>query len=171
MFFYNSCFFDDSADVGNLISCSSAFSKASLNIWKFTFTYCWGLAWTFLKPWVNQSVFLTELCICFEICLLVLPKTNLFSFLKSWADSGSTNQYSVNCFMAGGQHTLCHSISKMHILGEGPGENSLSLEMLPLSDSQLSNRPHVPWQKLTKGNSFCPLLMSLSEDFRVSFIL
>jgi len=31
-----SCFFDDTADVGNLISDSSAFSKSSLNIWKFT---------------------------------------------------------------------------------------------------------------------------------------
>ena len=30
------CFFDDSTDVGNLISDSSAFSKSSLNIWKFT---------------------------------------------------------------------------------------------------------------------------------------
>ena len=30
------CFFDDPADVGNLISGSSAFSKTSLNIWKFT---------------------------------------------------------------------------------------------------------------------------------------
>ena len=31
-----SCFFDDLVDVGNLISGSSAFSKTSLNIWKFT---------------------------------------------------------------------------------------------------------------------------------------
>ena len=31
-----SCFFNDPTDVGNLISCSSAFSKISLNIWKFT---------------------------------------------------------------------------------------------------------------------------------------
>ena len=31
-----SCFFGDPADVGNLISGSSAFSKTSLNIWKFT---------------------------------------------------------------------------------------------------------------------------------------
>ena len=31
-----SCFFDDPADVGNLISGSSAFSKINLNIWKFT---------------------------------------------------------------------------------------------------------------------------------------
>ena len=30
-----SCLFDDPMDVGNLISASSAFSKSSLNIWKF----------------------------------------------------------------------------------------------------------------------------------------
>ena len=37
MFFLElSHFFDDPADVGNLISGSSAFSKTSLNIWKFT---------------------------------------------------------------------------------------------------------------------------------------
>ena len=31
-----SCFFNDPAVVGNLISGSSAFSKSSLNMWKFT---------------------------------------------------------------------------------------------------------------------------------------
>ena len=31
-----SCFFNDPVDVGNLISGFSAFSKTSLNIWKFT---------------------------------------------------------------------------------------------------------------------------------------
>ena len=31
-----SCCFDDPADVGNLISGSSAFSKSTLNFWKFT---------------------------------------------------------------------------------------------------------------------------------------
>ena len=31
-----SCFFNDPADVGNMISGSSAFSKSSLNIWNFT---------------------------------------------------------------------------------------------------------------------------------------
>ena len=38
-----SCFFDDPADVGSLIFGSSAFSKTSLNIWKFTVN-------VFLKP-------------------------------------------------------------------------------------------------------------------------
>ena len=37
MFFLElSCCFDNPTDVGNLISGSSAFSKSSLNIWKFT---------------------------------------------------------------------------------------------------------------------------------------
>ena len=31
-----SCFFYDPVDVGNLMSGSSAFSKSSLNIWKFS---------------------------------------------------------------------------------------------------------------------------------------
>ena len=64
-----SCFFDEPADVGNLISGSSAFSKTSLNIWKFTvhvllnpglenfehyFTSMWdechcAVVWAFLK--------------------------------------------------------------------------------------------------------------------------
>ena len=30
------CFFSDPADVGNLVSGSSSFSKTSLSIWKFT---------------------------------------------------------------------------------------------------------------------------------------
>ena len=31
-----SCFFDDPADIGNMISGSSTFSKTSMNIWKFS---------------------------------------------------------------------------------------------------------------------------------------
>ena len=44
-----SCFFDDPADVGNLISSSSAFSKTSLNIWKFMVYILLILAWRFLS--------------------------------------------------------------------------------------------------------------------------
>ena len=36
VFLEHSHFFNDPTDVGNLISGSSAFSKSSLNIWKFT---------------------------------------------------------------------------------------------------------------------------------------
>ena len=43
-----SCFSHDSADVGNLISGSSAFSKFSLNIWKF-------MVQVLLKPGLENS--------------------------------------------------------------------------------------------------------------------
>ena len=42
-----SCFFYDPTDVGNLISGSSAFSKTSLNIWKFS-------VHILLKPWLED---------------------------------------------------------------------------------------------------------------------
>ena len=38
-----SCFFDDPADVGYLVSGPSAFSKTTLNIWKF-------MVYVLLKP-------------------------------------------------------------------------------------------------------------------------
>ena len=43
------CFFDDPVDVGNLISGSSAYSKSSLNIWKFTFHVLRCLDWRILS--------------------------------------------------------------------------------------------------------------------------
>ena len=43
-----SCFLDDPVDVGNLISGSSAFSKTSLNIWKF-------MVHVLLKPGLENS--------------------------------------------------------------------------------------------------------------------
>ena len=44
-----SCFFYDPMDVGNVISGSSAFSKSSLNIWKF-------LVHVLLKPSLELSI-------------------------------------------------------------------------------------------------------------------
>ena len=44
-----SCFFDEPMDVGNLISDSSAFSKISLNIWKFMVHVLLSLAWRILS--------------------------------------------------------------------------------------------------------------------------
>ena len=51
-----SCFFHDPADVGNLISGSSAFPKTSLNIWKFT-------VHVLLKPGLeNFEHYFTSMC-------------------------------------------------------------------------------------------------------------
>ena len=87
-----SCFFDDPAGVGNLFSGSSAFSKTSLNIWKFTvqvslkpglndfehyFTSVWdecscAVVWAFfgiafLWDW-NVCVYIhTHVCVCIHI--------------------------------------------------------------------------------------------------------
>ena len=44
-----SCFFDDPVDVGNLVSGSSAFSKTSLNIWKFMVYVLLKPAWRILS--------------------------------------------------------------------------------------------------------------------------
>ena len=53
-----SCFFDNPVDVGILISGSSAFSKTSLNIWKFTVDIL-------LKPGLEKMYF-TEIKIITE---------------------------------------------------------------------------------------------------------
>ena len=48
-----SCFYDDLVHVGNLISGPSAFSKTSLNIWKFT-------VHVLLKPGLEHERYFTS---------------------------------------------------------------------------------------------------------------
>ena len=58
VFLERSGFFNDPADVGNLISGSSAFSKTSLNIWKF-------MIHILLKPGLeNFEHYFTSVCCC-----------------------------------------------------------------------------------------------------------
>ena len=62
MFFLElSCFFNDPADVGNLIPYSSTFSKSSLNIWKF-------MVHVLLKPYLenfeNYFAIMRDECNC-----------------------------------------------------------------------------------------------------------
>ena len=74
-----SCFFNDLADVGNLISGSSAFSKTSLNIWKlftlkiFPFYYIDNLLISILSNGVNYLVspIVTNTGIVSDILLLL----------------------------------------------------------------------------------------------------
>ena len=59
------CFFDNPADVGNLISGSPAFSKTSLSIWKF-------MVHVLLKPGLeNFEHYFTSMCCCCCCCCQV----------------------------------------------------------------------------------------------------
>ena len=61
-----SCFFCDPVDVGNLISGSSAFSKSSLNIWKF-------MVHILLKPGLENlsiTLLVCEMSVCSSLNIL-----------------------------------------------------------------------------------------------------
>ena len=108
-----SCFFDDPADVGNLISGSSAFSKTSLNIWKFSvhvllkpglenfehyFTSLWDecncvVVWAFFGIaflWGGMKTDLFQSCghwWDFQICWHIECSTFTASSFKFWNSS------------------------------------------------------------------------------------
>ena len=108
-----SCFFDDPTDVGNLISGSSAFSKMSLNVWKFTihillkpvlesfehyFTSVWdecncAVVWAFfgiafLWNWVKTDLFQScGHCWAFQICWHFECSTFTTSSFRIWNSS------------------------------------------------------------------------------------
>ena len=113
MFFWNSFFFNDPMDVGNLISDFSAFSKSSLNIWKFTvhimlkpglenfehyFTRVWdecncAVVWAFfgiafLWDWNENSPFQScGHCWVFQICWHIECSTFTASSFRMWNSS------------------------------------------------------------------------------------
>ena len=108
-----SCFFYDPTDVGNLISVSSAFSKSSLNIWKFSvhkllkpcrenfehyFANMWDkcncvLVWTFfgiafLWDWNENGLFQScGHCWVFQICWHIERSTFTASSVRIWNSS------------------------------------------------------------------------------------
>ena len=75
-----SCFFDDPMDVGNLISGSSAFSKASLNIWKF-------MVHILLKPGLEH--FEHYFASVWDECNCAVVWTFFgIAFLRDWNENG-----------------------------------------------------------------------------------
>ena len=73
-----SCFLDDPADVGNLISGSSAFSKSSLNIWKF-------IVCVLLKPGSFTFVAcLSYLSLCTELWNIEVIPTTSITMVGNW---------------------------------------------------------------------------------------
>ena len=114
MFFLEfSCFFYDPMDVGNLISGSSAFSKSSLNIWKFSvhvllkpslenfehyFASMWDecnsvVVWTFFGIaflWDSTKIDLFQSCghcWVFQICWHIECSTFTASSFRIWNSS------------------------------------------------------------------------------------
>ena len=114
MFFWNSlAFFNDPTNVGNLISGSSAFSKSSLNIWKFTvhvllktglknfehyFASVWdecncALVWTsfgiaFLWNWNENWIFPScGHCWVLQLCWHIECRTLTVSSFRMWNSS------------------------------------------------------------------------------------
>ena len=88
MFFWDSCCFNDPTDVDNLISDSSAFSKSSLNIWKFTVHILFKLGLQtfehyFASIWdeCNCAAVWTFFCIAF---FGIEMKTDLFQSCGHW---------------------------------------------------------------------------------------
>ena len=116
---------------------------------------------TFLKPWTNHCVFLMEIFFLSYVnepmyflwdlpfFKMVSPKTKL------WLIIAQQTSVQINCFMAGGWHTLCHPISKMHVVGKGPGETPSALRWLSyLINSFLADIKHPV--RLAGGHSLSP---------------
>ena len=132
-----SCFFDDTTDVGNLISGSSAFSKSSLNIWKFTFhillkpglenfeyyfTRVWdecncAVVWTFFGIaffWVGMKTDLFQSCghcWVFQICWHIECSTLIASSFRIWNSSAGIPSLALALFtvMLPKAHLTSHS--------------------------------------------------------------
>ena len=75
-----SCFFDDPSDVGNLFSGSSAFSKTSLNIWKFMVH---GLLKPSLENFKHYITSMWDECNC-AVVLAFFGITFLWDWNENW---------------------------------------------------------------------------------------
>ena len=132
-----SCFFDDLMDVGNLISGSSAFSKSTLNIWKFLvhvllkpclenfehyFASVWdecncavvwhSLAWPFLGIGMRTDLFQSyDHGWVFQICWHIECSTSTATSFKIWKSSTGIPSLSLALFvvMLPEPHLTLHS--------------------------------------------------------------
>ena len=90
-----------------------------------------------------------KLFICFGICLSskwVHLRLTFFLFSNLGLIIIRQTSIHIDYFTPGGWHTLCRPISKMHIVGEGPGETPSALRCL----SYLINN-FLSWEGLRAG--------------------
>ena len=80
---------------------------------------------TSLKPWANQYIFVMEMFFLSYVnetmyLLWSLPFFKMVPLKTNfWLITAQQTNIHINCFMAGGWHTLSHTISKMHVVVEG----------------------------------------------------
>ena len=114
-----------------------------------------------------------KLCICFGICLsskwFHLRLTfSLFSNLRLII--AQQISIHINHFMAGGWHTSCHPISKMHIVGEGPGKTPSALRCLSyLINSFLTDTKQLA--ETSKGGTLFVLFWCLCQKLFLFYTL
>ena len=77
----------------------------------------------FFLSYVNNTMYL--LC-NLPFFKMVSPKTNFFIFSNLGLIIAQQTSIHINCFMAGGWHTSCRPITKMHIVGEELVKETLS---------------------------------------------
>ena len=156
-----SCFFSDLVDAGNLISGSSAFSKTSLNIWKFTvhvllkpglenfehyFTSVWdecncAVVWAFfgiafLRDWNENWLF-----------PVLWPLLSFPNLLTYWVQHFHSIIFSIYFSGLSGKESTCQSMQEAWAWSLGQ-ENPLEKEMATYS-SILAWK--IPWTEEPGG--------------------
>ena len=108
MFFWQSlAFFDDPVDVGNLISCSSAFSKTSLNIWKF-------MVYILLKPALGNFEHFT--CVWDECNHVVVWAFFGIAFIWHWNENWTFSSPLATAVFSKFADILSTALSQHHLL-------------------------------------------------------
>ena len=183
MFFWNSCFFDDPADVDNLISGSSPFSKTSLNIWKFTvhvllkpglenfkhhFISMWdecncavefehSLALPFFGTGMKTDLFQScGPCWDFQICWHIEHSAFTASSFRIWNSSTGIPSPPLALFVVMLSKACLTSHSRMSLLSSVQFSHSVVSDSLRPHESQHA-RPPCPSQTPGVYSNSCPL--------------
>ena len=142
-----SCSFNNRIGIGSLISGSSAFSKSSLNIWKFTIHYYWSLSWRILSITLIASE--TRAIVQY---LSILWHCLSFGLEWKWTFSSPVATVEFSIFAA----ILNAALSQHHLLGfeiaqTGIPSPPLSLFIVMLPKAHLTSHSRMPgcWWVIT----------------------
>ena len=121
----------------------------------------------FFLSYVNETMYLLWNLPFLE---MVPPETNFFLFSNLGLIIAQQTSIHINCFTAGRWHTSCHPTSKMHIVGEGPGETPSALRCLScLINSFLTDIKQLA--ETSKGGNFLIPFRCLCQKLSLSLFL